>query len=69
LRIKKQNLLKPMITGWKEVDDDVKPAESKSHWPALILSLALLVFTIYFASGAYLSQVRVPGAVQEKPAW
>ncbi|MFZ6778592.1 cytochrome b/b6 domain-containing protein [Undibacterium sp. Ji83W] len=69
LRIKKQNLLKPMITGWKEVDDDVKPAESKPHWLALILSLALLVFTIYFASGTYLSQVKVPEAVQEKPAW
>ena len=69
LRIKKQNLLKPMITGWKEVSADIKPAKSKSRWLAFLLSLTLAATTIYFARGAYHSQAKVPEVVQEKPAW
>ncbi|MES2036442.1 MAG: cytochrome b/b6 domain-containing protein [Pseudomonadota bacterium] len=69
LRFKKQNLLTPMVTGWKEVGDDIRPAASKPHWLALILSLALFAITIYFASGAYLTQIKAPEVAQEKPAW
>ncbi|MFZ6872653.1 cytochrome b/b6 domain-containing protein [Undibacterium sp. Di27W] len=69
LKIKKQNLLKPMITGWKEVDDDTPTASSKPRWLALILSLAFAAATIYFASGAYFSQAKVAEVQQDKPAW
>ncbi|PXX44057.1 cytochrome b/b6 domain-containing protein [Undibacterium pigrum] len=69
LKIKKQNLVTPMLTGWKEVDDDVRPVASKPRWLALILSLAFAAATIYFASGAYFPQTKVPEVVQEKPAW
>lgn len=69
LRFKKQNLLTPMVTGWKEVDEDARSAASKPNWLALILSLALLAITIYFASGTYFTQVKAPEVVHEKPAW
>src|SRR5471030_1835499 len=50
LLIKKDNLVKPMVTGWKEVR--LGTSAAKGSWPALLLSIAFAVVVVAFASGA-----------------
>ncbi len=50
LLIKKDNLVKPMVTGWKEVR--IGASAAKGSWPALLLSIAFAVVVVAFASGA-----------------
>jgi len=49
LFLKKDNLVKPMVTGWKEVRAGTSAA--KGSWTALLLSLAFAVAVVAFASG------------------
>ena len=49
LFLKKDNLVKPMVTGWKEVRAGASAA--KGSWTALLLSLAFAVAVVAFASG------------------
>lgn len=64
--IKKQKLLKPMITGWKE------EAEGESAkgggMLALVVALCLAGAVAYGASGAWLPEQPLP-AVGETPTW
>lgn len=49
LAVKKDNLVKPMVTGWK----DVRSGESAARvsWTALLLAIAAAGAAVYFASG------------------
>jgi cytochrome b len=49
LRFKKDNLVKPMITGWKEVRSGT--SASRGGPRALIVALLAAVVAVYFASG------------------
>lgn len=51
LLLKKDNLVKPMVTGWKEVRAGV--SARTGSWPALVLSLAVAAVAVYFASGTH----------------
>ena len=62
---KKQKLLKPMLTGWKEGKGE---AARGGGFVPLIVALGLAVVAIYGASGAWLPPLPVP-AVTETPSW
>jgi cytochrome b len=65
-RVKKQQLLKPMITGWKEGEGE---SARGGRWPALILALILAGAVIYGASGVWLSDLSPPPPPAEIPGW
>ncbi len=70
--VKKDNLVKPMITGWKNVE----PAQA-SYAPkgggaiALAFALCVAVAAVYAGSGAWLTDANPekPAAAQQAPAW
>ena len=64
--VKKDNLVKPMITGWKESAD----GESAKGGGALALVIALLLASaaVYGASGRWLPPPPAPSAA-ETPSW
>jgi cytochrome b len=49
LAFKKDNLVKPMLTGWKEVRAGAPAA--KGSWTALALAIAAAAAAVYFAGG------------------
>jgi len=61
---KKQNMLKPMLTGWKEGEGE---SASGGGLIALIVTLLLSGAAIYGASGAWLPEPPPPAA--ETPNW
>jgi cytochrome b len=73
--VKKDNLVKPMLSGRKQVDSnhpEVPP--HKSAWQRLLLGLTLATGAVYLASGAALGKepASVAPAKQStapKPAW
>lgn len=66
VRVKKQNLVKPMVTGWKE---GVDGESAKGGGPVvLILALLIAAAAVYGASGIWLPKAPPP-AVAETPAW
>jgi cytochrome b len=73
--IKKDNLVKPMLTGLKQVDSShPKVVPNKSVWRRLLISVAIAVGLVYLASGASLSAestrlTPVKPADTAKPAW
>ena len=64
--VRKQNLVRPMLTGWKEAQ-----AESATGGGALALILALAVAgaAVYGASGAWLPPPPPPPPAAETPSW
>jgi cytochrome b len=62
LRVKKQNLVKPMVTGWKEVAHG--SSASKGSWPGLLLAVAVALAVTYLASGARPWVAAAPVAAQ-----
>lgn len=64
--IKKDNLVKPMVLGWK--DSAHGESARGGGWIAFVLALALAVLAVYGASGAWLPEPPPPAAV-ETPAW
>lgn len=64
--IKKDNLVKPMVLGWK--DSAHGESARGGGWIAFVLALALAVLAVYGASGAWLPEPLPPAAV-ETPAW
>lgn len=68
--VKKDNLVRPMITGWKEVDAD-EPLEAASGGGpiAFIVALLIALAVVYGGSGAWLPAPPPPAAVQAAPAW
>ena len=69
--VKKDNLVKPMIRGWKDVDvaaHDIRPHRGGGV-VALIVALVLAVGAVYAASGAWVPPPPSPPAQQQAPAW
>lgn len=64
--VKKDNLVKPMVTGWKEADQG-EPARGGGPL-ALVLALALAGLALWGASGSWMPAPPPPPAV-ETPAW
>lgn len=70
--VKKDNLVKPMITGWKDVEPgQVSRALDGGGAIAVLFSLGVAVAAVYAASGAWLPDAKpeVPTATQQAPAW
>lgn len=65
--IKKDNLLKPMLTGWKEAEHG--ESAKGGGLPALLLALALALGAVYAASGLWLPEPPPPPPVAETPNW
>ncbi len=66
-RVKKENLVKPMVTGWKEVET----GESARGGGVLALLLALILASgaVYGASGAWLPEPPPAPPAAEAPSW
>ena len=71
--VKKDDLVKPMLTGYKEVPATQDCGDSPpAPWGALLLALALAAVAVLFLSGVWLPQEPPPAAApqaQPKPAW
>jgi cytochrome b len=52
LAVRKTNLVKPMVTGWKEVPGTAEGHGASASWPALAAALAVAALATYYASGA-----------------
>lgn len=66
---KKDNLVKPMITGVKEVADaDVKPAEGGGLL-SFVLALAVAAAVVWVATGGLLPPPPPPAPAEAAPAW
>jgi cytochrome b len=66
VRIKKDNLVKPMLTGWK--DEAQGESASGGGIVALVMALAIAGAAVYGASGLWLPEA-VPAPKMEKPNW
>ena len=65
--VKKDNLVKPMITGWK---DDAEGESARGGGVlALVLALAVAVAAVYGASGAWVPAPPPPPPAAETPNW
>ena len=66
MRVKKKNLVKPMITGWREGEgEDARGG----GLPALVFALILAAGAVYGASGAWLPEPPPPPPAAETPNW
>jgi cytochrome b len=67
---KKQDLLRPMITGDKEVDA-TEPAPRRAGWLALVVAVIAALAAVYLANGGGRPwRAEAPAAQQPaKPAW
>jgi len=69
--VKKDNLVKPMITGWKEADKRELGEQGESAQGggplALILALALAGLALWGAAGSWMPAPPPPAAVQTRP--
>ena len=52
--IKKDNLVKPMVTGWKDIHRGQGRSTSGGGTIAFLVALAIALATVYGASGAWL---------------
>ena len=68
--VKKDNLVKPMVTGWKDLaPGEAGESASGGGMVAFIVALAIALAAVYGASGAWLPAPPPPAAVQAAPAW
>jgi cytochrome b len=68
-RVKKENLLKPMVQGFKDVEGDV-PSATGGGWLALVVSVAIGVGAAWVASGALAEKpLPAPAVKIDTPAW
>lgn len=66
-RVKKDDLVKPMLTGWKEGATG-EPARGGGII-ALVVALVIAGLAVYGASGAWLPEPPPPPAAVETPSW
>jgi hypothetical protein len=66
-RVKKDNLIKPMVHGWKETEDG--ESAKGGGFLALIVALAIAAAAVYAASGALLPPAPPPAPTAETPSW
>lgn len=69
LQAKKDNLVKPMITGVKEVADPAARPAQGGGAVAFVLALAVAVAAVWAASGGLLPPPPPPPPSQPVPAW
>lgn len=67
VHFKKDNLVKPMVTGWKEVRSG--KSTTKGGLAALIAALLIALAAVYGASGAGLREAPLVSPVSRTPAW
>ena len=68
--VKKDNLVKPMVTGWKEAKQTGQALSATGGgWLALIVSLSLAGAAVYAASGVWMPAPPPPPATASTPAW
>ena len=67
VRVKKHNIVKPMITGWKE--DSCGESAQGGGWKAAVLALAIALGSIYAARGAWLPEPPPVPAAVSTPSW
>lgn len=65
--VKKDNLIKPMITGWKESEQG--ESAQGGGLVALIVALVIAGAAVYAASGAWLPAPPPPPPAAETPNW
>jgi cytochrome b len=65
--VKKDNLVKPMITGWKDGADGEHAAGGSLA--GLVIALILAAAAVYGASGAWLPAPPPPPPAAETPSW
>lgn len=64
VRFKKDKLIKPMVTGWKEVPQGASKSATRGGPVALVVALAAAAGAVYVASGAHYRASRAaPAAV------
>lgn len=71
VKVKKQSLVKPMVTGKKEVPADHPPPRA-AGWGAFLVSVLLAASAVYGASAAWTRTPPAPEAApaaQAAPAW
>lgn len=66
-RVRKQDLVRPMVTGWKEAGSG--ESATRGGFVALVVALALAGAAIYGASGAWLPAPPPPPPTAETPDW
>ena len=69
VHVKKDNLVKPMITGVKEVSDPEARTAQGGGAVALVLALVVAGFTVWVATGGLLPPPPPPLPAQAAPAW
>lgn len=76
VRFKRENLVKPMVTGWKEVDPGGSQATAphsataRHRLPALVVALTLAVGAVYAADGGLFAGPPVTAsAAPAAPGW
>lgn len=67
--VKKDNLVKPMITGFKEVSDPELKSAQGGGTVAFIVALAVAGFAVWAAMGGLLPPPPPPPPAQAVPAW
>jgi cytochrome b len=66
-RVKKDNLIQPMLRGGKETDDG--ESAKGGGLLALLFALAIALAVVYAASGALLPPPPAPAPTAETPSW
>ncbi|NMG68558.1 cytochrome b/b6 domain-containing protein [Parazoarcus communis] len=69
VHVKKDNLVKPMITGVKAVEDPAAQAAKGGGLVAFIIALVFASGTVWAATGGLLSPPPPPPPAQAAPAW
>lgn len=67
-KVKKDQLVKPMVTGWKAVPAEVAQAPRRARRVAVFLALAAGLLSVYVASGSWISSPAPSGAAAENTA-
>ena len=71
VRVKRENLVKPMLSGWKEVESDSPVDSTQGGGPvAFIIALAVALGVVWVALGSWIPQPPPPPPTQQSaPAW
>lgn len=75
VRVKRENLLRPMVTGWKSVPRTDAVPDSGPHLGngggliAFVVAATIASLTVYAASGALLAPPAPPPAAASTPSW
>ncbi len=65
--VRKQKLIKPMLTGWK--DEGEGESATGGGILALIVALLIAAGSVYGASGAWMPEPPPPPPAAETPSW